>query len=105
MPSEDDCAEWYGAACEWLDAAGVGQYEISNFARARDIVRGTIEVLAAGAVLGFGLDAHSMLRSGADAVRWANAGDLEEYLGDARVRLQFRMLEDDESESGCWRLK
>ena len=34
VPSEDAMAEWYGAACEWLAAAGVRQYEISNFARA-----------------------------------------------------------------------
>ena len=34
VPSEDAIAEWYGAACEWLESAGMRQYEISNFARA-----------------------------------------------------------------------
>ncbi len=33
VPSEDETAEWYLQACAALDAAGVSQYEISNFAR------------------------------------------------------------------------
>ena len=40
VPSEDEAAEWYQQACDALDAAGVNQYEISNFAR-RVIGRGT----------------------------------------------------------------
>ena len=40
-PTEDETAEWYGSACEWLEAAGVTQYEISNFARDGHGVIGT----------------------------------------------------------------
>jgi oxygen-independent coproporphyrinogen-3 oxidase len=32
--------------------------------------------------VGFGLDAHSMLRKGEGAVRWANTDDLERYLAE-----------------------
>ena len=34
VPDEEAVADYYVVACETLDAAGVGQYEISNFARA-----------------------------------------------------------------------
>ena len=33
VPNEDETAEWYQEACASLHAAGVQQYEISNFAR------------------------------------------------------------------------
>ncbi len=109
-PSEDETAEWYAAACERLEADGVMQYEISNFARARsapgyggagkssadcDAVdfrsRHNVKYWRREPYVGFGLDAHSMLRSRADgpqaaksAVRWANPSDLETYLVESR---------------------
>jgi len=86
-PSEDETAEWYGAACEWLEAGGVGQYEISNFAREGHRAgvsdhrsRHNVKYWRRDAYVGFGLDAHSMLRDGAGGVRWANTCELEEYL-------------------------
>jgi oxygen-independent coproporphyrinogen-3 oxidase len=87
VPSEDEIAEWYGAACEWLEADGVRQYEISNFARIRGDGRGdyrsrhNVKYWRREPYVGFGLDAHSMLRAGVDAVRWANGDELEGYLG------------------------
>ncbi len=33
VPGDDEIAEWYAEACDWLEAAGIAQYEISNFAR------------------------------------------------------------------------
>jgi oxygen-independent coproporphyrinogen-3 oxidase len=81
VPSEDAIAEWYGAACEWLEAAGVRQYEISNFARDGFASRHNRKYWRREPYLGFGLDAHSMLRSGVGGVRWANADELEGYLG------------------------
>ena len=33
VPSEDEAAAWYQLACESFDAAGLRQYEISNFAQ------------------------------------------------------------------------
>ena len=52
------------AACEWLEAAGVRQYEISNFAREGLASRHNVKYWRREPYVGFGLDAHSMLRSG-----------------------------------------
>jgi oxygen-independent coproporphyrinogen-3 oxidase len=83
-PSEDETAEWYGAACEWLEAAGIRQYEISNFARKGHASRHNVKYWRREPYVGFGLDAHSMLRvrgvGEANAVRWSNGDDLEAYL-------------------------
>jgi oxygen-independent coproporphyrinogen-3 oxidase len=83
-PSEDETADWYAAACEWLEGAGIAQYEISNFARAGHASRHNVKYWRREAYVGFGLDAHSMLRvrGEADAVRWANGDDLETYLAE-----------------------
>jgi oxygen-independent coproporphyrinogen-3 oxidase len=111
VAAEDEIAEWYASGCEWLEADGVRQYEISNFARVsgasekdndgdsdsasqndaskgvecgRDDFRSrhNVKYWRRENYVGFGLDAHSMLRSGEGAVRWANADDLERYLAE-----------------------
>ncbi len=81
LPEEDCVADWYAAGCEWLSAAGVGQYEISNFARAGGESRHNRKYWERAPYVGFGMDAHSMLRAGAGGVRWANADAMEEYVG------------------------
>jgi oxygen-independent coproporphyrinogen III oxidase len=81
VASEDEIAEWYGAACAWLEAGGVRQYEISNFARERFASRHNVKYWRREPYVGFGLDAHSMLRKGVGGVRWANGDELEGYLG------------------------
>jgi oxygen-independent coproporphyrinogen-3 oxidase len=115
VASEDEIAEWYGAACEWLEAGGVRQYEISNFARdgfalsrkdndgdsdspsqnepskgeRKDYPsRHNVKYWRREPYVGFGLDAHSMLRSGVGGVRWANGDDLERY--EAQERFEVR---------------
>ena len=80
VATEDEIAEWYGTACEWLEAAGVRQYEFSNFAREGSASRHNLKYWRREPYVGFGLDAHSMLRNGAGGVRWANGDDLDEYL-------------------------
>ncbi len=80
VPGDDAIAEWYGAACEWLEANGVMQYEISNFAREGHASRHNMKYWRREPYVGFGLDAHSMLRCGEGAVRWGNTSDLEAYL-------------------------
>jgi oxygen-independent coproporphyrinogen-3 oxidase len=80
MASEDEIAEWYGMACEWLEAGGVRQYEISNFARKGFAARHNVKYWRREPYVGFGLDAHSMLRGGVGGVRWANADELGRYL-------------------------
>jgi oxygen-independent coproporphyrinogen III oxidase len=124
VPSEDEIAEWYGAACGWLEAGGVRQYEISNFARMRersvsppkdnygdsdsssqnDASRGiagggkdyrsrhNVKYWRREPYVGFGLDAHSMLRDGVGGVRWANGDELEEYL-EGRFEVQGSRFE------------
>ncbi len=81
LPEEDEVADWYAAGCEWLAAAGVRQYEISNFARAGGESRHNRKYWERAEYVGFGMDAHSMLRVGPGGVRWANADAMEEYLG------------------------
>src|SRR6185437_5479210 len=81
VASEDEIAERYRAACGWLEAGGVRQYEISNFASAGHSSRHNLKYWRREPYVGFGLDAHSMLRNGAGGVRWANPDDLEDYLG------------------------
>ena len=89
VASEDEIAEWYGAACEWLETDGVRQYEISNFAREGKRAgvksdhrsRHNVKYWRREPYVGFGLDAHTMLRTEEGAVRWANGDDLEGYLG------------------------
>jgi len=94
VPSEDEIAEWYGAACDWLDASGVRQYEISNFAREGFASRHNRKYWRREPYVGFGLDAHSMLRDGVGGVRWANGDDLEGYLteGQGRLSTELRTL-------------
>jgi oxygen-independent coproporphyrinogen-3 oxidase len=87
-PTEDQIAEWYGAACGWLEDAGVRQYEISNFARAGHVSRHNVRYWRRSPYVGFGLDAHSMLRTSKGAVRWANPSELEEYMPASDVAVQ-----------------
>jgi oxygen-independent coproporphyrinogen-3 oxidase len=81
VASEDETAERYAAACEWLEAGGVRQYEISNFAREGHRSRHNMNYWRREPYVGFGLDAHSMLRCGEGAVRWGNTDDLGRYEG------------------------
>ncbi|NYF80455.1 radical SAM family heme chaperone HemW [Granulicella arctica] len=80
LPSEDETAEWYQIACDLLGAAGVNQYEISNFARADHKSRHNLKYWRRQPYIGFGLDAHSMLLTETGAVRLANTDDLDAYL-------------------------
>lgn len=86
-PNEDQIAEWYAEGCEMLDSAGIAQYEISNFARPGFASHHNLKYWRREPYLGFGLDAHSMVRVAGPgehaAVRWANADDLDAYLSTA----------------------
>jgi oxygen-independent coproporphyrinogen-3 oxidase len=93
VPPEDDSATWYQYACDALGAAGVHQYEISNFAKLGHRSRHNLKYWQRDPYVGFGLDAHSMLRTGGGAVRFANTSDLDQYLGEAAVATPFQLLE------------
>ena len=81
LPADDRVAEWYAAGCEWLAEAGIPQYEISNFARAGGESLHNRKYWTRAPYIGFGMDAHSMLRDGAGGVRWANPDAMDAYLG------------------------
>jgi oxygen-independent coproporphyrinogen-3 oxidase len=61
VPDDDLTAEFYETACERLNATGIEQYEISNFARAGYESRHNLKYWTRQPYLGFGVDAHSML--------------------------------------------
>jgi oxygen-independent coproporphyrinogen-3 oxidase len=94
LPDEDRVADWYAAGCEWLEAAGLRQYEISNFGRAGGESRHNRKYWERKPYVGFGLDAHSMLRTGLGGVRWANADEMDEYVGPGMGSRGFARLVD-----------
>src|SRR5260370_8318307 len=63
VPDDEATADFYLAACEQLQAAGVAQYEISNFARPTSGSQHNLKYWTRQPYLGFGVDAHSMLMS------------------------------------------
>jgi oxygen-independent coproporphyrinogen-3 oxidase len=83
VPDEDASADFYLVACETLETADIAQYEISNFARAGFESQHNLKYWTRQPYLGFGVDAHSMLKSAApniDAVRFSTADSLEKYV-------------------------
>ena len=99
VPNDDATADFYQQACEMLTAAGLAQYEISNFARAatesRDNElqsnesRHNLKYWTRQPYIGFGVDAHSMLavdhhEAGRPmAVRFATPDSLDAYMNRA----------------------
>jgi oxygen-independent coproporphyrinogen-3 oxidase len=82
VPDDDLTADFYEIACERLNAAGIEQYEISNFAREGFESRHNLKYWTRQPYLGFGVDAHSMLPSPdgeSGSVRLATTGDYDRY--------------------------
>jgi oxygen-independent coproporphyrinogen-3 oxidase len=79
VPSDEAMTEFYARACERFNTAGLRQYEISNFAREGHASRHNLKYWQRAPYVGFGVDAHSMLRRGAGALRFANADSLDAY--------------------------
>ena len=83
VPEENMIADLYLAACERLNSADIAQYEISNFACAGFESRHNLKYWTRQPYFGFGVDAHSMLRSATpddEAVRFAPPDSLEKYM-------------------------
>lgn len=89
LPTDEEAVDFYGEACARFGAAGLRQYEISNFAREGHQAgslwghrsRHNVKYWRREPYLGFGLDAHSMLRAvGGGELRFANADELGPYL-------------------------
>ena len=87
VPDDEATADFYVVACEKLQAAGITQYEISNFARPGFESRHNLKYWTRQPYLGFGVDAHSMLSNtllsvqcNIDAVHFSTADGLEKYV-------------------------
>ena len=93
VPDEDLTADFYSLACHELAAAGIAQYEISNFARGSQDDEGfpvhasrhNLKYWLRRPYMGFGVDAHSMLPardagSRHSAVRIATSDELDVLL-------------------------
>jgi oxygen-independent coproporphyrinogen III oxidase len=89
VPDEEAIADFYLVACEKLKSAGIAQYEISNFSRDGFESRHNLKYWRRQPYLGFGVDAHSMLRSTCrdiEGVRFATPDSLEQYVNGEGVR-------------------
>jgi len=85
VPDSDLIADLYLEAIEFLAAASLPQYEISNFAKPGCESRHNLKYWMRQPYLGFGLDAHSMLNAQTfsrefESVRFSNTDDLSSYL-------------------------
>lgn len=81
VPSDDAIAQMYEEAVETLAAAGLQQYEISNFAQPERESAHNLRYWQRRPYLGVGLDASSMLRAEDGSVlRAATTAGLGEYL-------------------------
>ena len=81
VPSEELTADLYENAITALEASGLHQYEISNFARGGSESRHNLKYWRREPYLGFGLDAHSMVRTrSGSALRFCTTAVLGEYL-------------------------
>jgi len=91
VPDEDKTADFYQQACETLTAAGVPQYEISNFGLNTRQSRHNLKYWTRQPYIGFGVDAHSMLTAntedeaalGHKAIRFATPDSLDAYINRA----------------------
>ncbi len=80
VPSEELTADLYETAIVSLRAHGLQQYEISNFARSEHQSKHNLKYWQRRPYLGFGLDAHSMIRTRhGSALRFCNPAELAEY--------------------------
>jgi oxygen-independent coproporphyrinogen-3 oxidase len=89
VPDEEAVTDFYQVACDQLAAAGIRQYEISNFARAGFESQHNLKYWTRQPYFGFGVDAHSMLVSASsenEAVRFAPADSLEQYMSGAGLQ-------------------
>jgi oxygen-independent coproporphyrinogen-3 oxidase len=82
VPDDDLTADFYETARERLNAAGIEQYEISNFAREGFESRHNLKYWTRQPYLGFGVDAHSMLPAASgetESVRLATTDDYDRF--------------------------
>jgi oxygen-independent coproporphyrinogen-3 oxidase len=102
VPSEELTADLYESAISALEAIGLRQYEISNFARVGSESRHNLKYWRREPYLGFGLDAHSMVRARSSAaLRFCTTAALAEYLSGDQVQ-DVRELRASEELEEAW---
>jgi oxygen-independent coproporphyrinogen-3 oxidase len=106
VPDEDLTAEFYEIACSRLGAAGIHQYEISNFARDGFRSRHNMKYWTREPYLGFGVDAHSMLpasaqrrAAGVEALRFATTDSFDSFFTSAGMSVSPVSVEQALEES------
>ncbi len=103
VPSEELTTDLYEAAIACFAERGLRQYEISNFARPGQESRHNLRYWKRQPYLGFGLDAHSFLRTRADsALRLQNTAVLDEYIGTPAAPAVARELSRSEELEEAW---
>jgi oxygen-independent coproporphyrinogen-3 oxidase len=99
VPSEELTADLYENAIASLEAHGLRQYEISNFARGAGEARHNLRYWRRQAYLGFGLDAHSMVRTAdGSALRFSTTAVLAEYLNSDQLQEKRELSLSEELE-------
>jgi oxygen-independent coproporphyrinogen-3 oxidase len=101
VPSEELTADFYESAIEFLGANGLQQYEISNFACGESLSRHNLKYWRRQPYAGFGLDAHSMIRTfDGRALRFNSTAVLTEYLaGDSPQEIRRLTLSEELEEA------
>jgi oxygen-independent coproporphyrinogen-3 oxidase len=95
VPDDDATAEFYETACSRLEAAGIRQYEISNFAREGFESQHNLKYWTRRPYLGFGVDAHSMLPAspglrakGVESLRFSTIDSFDRFFASAELKAE-----------------
>lgn len=97
VPADDAIADMYVEASEFLNANGLPQYEISNFAVCGAESRHNLKYWQRQPYLGLGLDAHSMLRDvDGRTMRFATTDELEPFLNAPGWTMPERLTREEE---------
>jgi oxygen-independent coproporphyrinogen-3 oxidase len=93
VPDDDATAGFYETACSRLEAAGIRQYEISNFAREGFESLHNLRYWTREPYLGFGVDAHSMLPAsptmrarGVESLRFSTTDSFDQFFISAELK-------------------
>ncbi len=97
VPSDDTIATMYETTISLFAAAGLAQYEISNFAQPGHASRHNLRYWSRAPYLGLGLDASSMLFADGDSssLRFTTTDDLAQYLDDSNSTPASRTASSD----------
>jgi len=103
VPADDLIADFYSEAIGLLAGRGLAQYEISNFARPGHESQHNLKYWRREPYMGFGLDAHSMLRAhSGTALRFATSDDLDGWLAGPSWPEPLRRLSREEALEEAW---